>query len=179
MPSASYRTRTPYRCGLLSLLHLYRTFIERQSDARRRLLLLDTGTVVSLIPVIFLAFVLAGRRNFADWVAALPTLGFRFYSRSRFRGAVIDEARDHHRGCVRKGIPAALLMPTLRASLRGQTIGAEMNLAEPTVNLNSRRHDTGRRTVQLRTRNRAAAPASRVRWRGPHRLEVRWPAGHA
>jgi sigma-B regulation protein RsbU (phosphoserine phosphatase) len=36
-----------------------------------------------------------------------------------------------------KGIPAALLMATLRAFLRGQTIGGEKNLAEMMCNLNA------------------------------------------
>jgi phosphoserine phosphatase RsbU/P len=56
----------------------YRTFTERQPDARRRLLLLDAGAVVSLVPAfIFLAFFLGGRRDFADWIA-FPILGFLF-----------------------------------------------------------------------------------------------------
>jgi sigma-B regulation protein RsbU (phosphoserine phosphatase) len=48
-----------------------RTFSEREPDSRRRLLLLDTGSAVSLVPtVVFLAVILAGRRvMIQDWLA--------------------------------------------------------------------------------------------------------------
>jgi sigma-B regulation protein RsbU (phosphoserine phosphatase) len=49
----------------------YRTFSEREPDARRRLLLLATGSAVSLVPtVVFLALFLAGRRvMIQNWLA--------------------------------------------------------------------------------------------------------------
>ena len=48
----------------------YRTFTERKPDARRRLLLLDTGTVVGLVPLlVYFAMILADRRElFAEWL---------------------------------------------------------------------------------------------------------------
>lgn len=57
----------------------YRTFTEREPDARRRLLLLDTGAAVSLVPVlIFLILFFAGRRDiFVGWLS-VPILGLLF-----------------------------------------------------------------------------------------------------
>ena len=47
----------------------YRTFTERQPDARRRLRLLVTGAALSVTPILgFLLLVAAGQRSFADWV---------------------------------------------------------------------------------------------------------------
>jgi sigma-B regulation protein RsbU (phosphoserine phosphatase) len=57
----------------------YRTFTEREPDARRRLLLLDTGAAVSLVPVlIFFIFFFAGRRDiFVGWLF-VPIVGLLF-----------------------------------------------------------------------------------------------------
>jgi phosphoserine phosphatase RsbU/P len=59
----------------------YRTFTERKPDARRRLLLLDTGTIVGLFPLlVYFAMILADRRQLlAEWLT-VPTIQLLFAS---------------------------------------------------------------------------------------------------
>ena len=93
----------------------YRTFTERQPDARRRLLLLDAGAVVSLIPAfIFLAFFVAGRRDFADWVA-FPILGFLFLFPLTMAYVIVVHRAMDVRVVVRQGVQYVLARGGIRA----------------------------------------------------------------
>ena len=70
--------RTTYPLFIIGffVIMAYRTFTERDPDARRRLLLLDAGAAFSLVPVlIFLVFFFTGRRDvFVDWLS-IPIVG--------------------------------------------------------------------------------------------------------
>src|SRR5258706_1216129 len=56
----------------------YRTFTERQPDARRRLLLLDAGAGMSMLPALVLLMAgLAGGRSFPGWLCG-PVIGSLF-----------------------------------------------------------------------------------------------------
>jgi sigma-B regulation protein RsbU (phosphoserine phosphatase) len=78
-PTASY-VGPAYLAFILAFLAImgYRTFTERQPDARRRLLLLEAGAAISFLPALaFLVAFAAGMRTFADWIA-FPILAFLF-----------------------------------------------------------------------------------------------------
>jgi sigma-B regulation protein RsbU (phosphoserine phosphatase) len=99
---------------------LYRTLTEREPDARRRLLLLDAGALVSLFPVfIFLAFFFAGRRDiFLEWIT-IPMVGLVFaavlllFPLTRAYVIVVRRAMDV-RVVVRQGVQYVLARGGIR-----------------------------------------------------------------
>jgi sigma-B regulation protein RsbU (phosphoserine phosphatase) len=92
----------------------YRALTERQPDARRRLLLLDAGAAVSVLPaLVFLVAFLGGQRTFADWVV-FPILGFLFlFPLTMIYVIVVHRAMDV-RVVVRQGLRHLLARGTLR-----------------------------------------------------------------
>jgi sigma-B regulation protein RsbU (phosphoserine phosphatase) len=114
-PTAGYVGPT-YLLFILAFLAImiYRTFTERQSDARRRLLLLDAGAVVSLIPAfIFLVFFVAGQRNFADWLA-FPILGCLFLFPLTMAYVIVVHRAMDVRVVVRQGVQYVLARGGIR-----------------------------------------------------------------
>ena len=92
----------------------YRTFTERQPDARRRLLLLCAGAAISVLPGlgILVAF-LAGTRSFADWIV-LPVLGFLFLFPLTMAYVIVVHRAMDVRVVVRQGVQYVLARGGIR-----------------------------------------------------------------
>ena len=92
----------------------YRTLTEREPDARRRLLLLDAGAVVSLVPMlIFLVFMVADRRDVIDrFVVPLFSL-FLLFPVTMAYVIVVHRAMDV-RVVVRQGVQYMLARGGIR-----------------------------------------------------------------
>jgi sigma-B regulation protein RsbU (phosphoserine phosphatase) len=93
----------------------YRTFTERQPDARRRLLLLDAGAVISLLPALaFFVAIATGTRTFADWIA-FPILAFLFLFPLTMAYVIVVHRAMDVRVVVRQGVQYMLA----RGGIRG------------------------------------------------------------
>ncbi len=92
----------------------YRTFTQRQPDARRRLLLLDAGAAISLLPAlaVLVAF-LAGRRSFPEWLG-FPVLGFLFLFPLTMAYVIVVHRAMDVGVVVRQGLQYLLARGTLR-----------------------------------------------------------------
>jgi phosphoserine phosphatase RsbU/P len=104
----------PVFIALFLVIMGYRTFSERDPDARRRLRLLNAGAVLSLTPAcIFLVFLAAGRRDFPEWLA-FPILGFLFiFPLTMAHGILVHRAMDV-RVVIRQGLQYLLASAGVR-----------------------------------------------------------------
>jgi sigma-B regulation protein RsbU (phosphoserine phosphatase) len=92
----------------------YRTFTEREPDARRRLLLLDAGAATSVLPAlaVLIAF-LTGRRSFPEWIG-FPVLGSLFLFPLTMAYVIVVHRAMDVRVVVRQGLQYLFARGTLR-----------------------------------------------------------------
>jgi phosphoserine phosphatase RsbU/P len=92
----------------------YRTVTEHQPDARRRLLLLDVGLLVSLLPgLLWLVLLAAGVRDFPDWFI-YPILGFLFLFPLTMAYVIVVQRAMDVRLVVRQGVQYVLARGSIR-----------------------------------------------------------------